>query len=142
MPTQQEKSKVEGNCLYCYTNDSTIKHLKKSISCKEKYRRLYGPQYKARLTQLALKKSRIQKRVQERVQESQERDQESKEQPVCCFCLSEGDLLLLVHLRNNPHCAREYMDKYQCKNMKELREKLFRENAKLRKRKQRAKERQ
>ena len=142
LPTKQEKSKVEGNCLYCYTNDSTIKHLKKSISCQEKYRSLYGPQYKARLTQLALKEARIQKRVQERVQESQERVQESEGKPVCCFCLSEGDLLLKVHLRNNIDCAMEYMDKYQCNNMKELREKLFRENAKLRKRKQRAKERQ
>ena len=142
LPTKQEKSKVEGNCLYCYTNDSTIKHLKKSISCQEKYRSLYGPQYKARLTQLALKEARIQKRVKERVQESQERVQESEGKPVCCFCLSEGDLLLKVHLRNNIDCAMEYMDKYQCNNMKELREKLFRENAKLRKRKQRAKERQ
>ena len=135
LPTQQEKNKVEGNCLYCYTNDSTIKHLKKSISCKEKYTRLYGPQYKARLIQLALKETRVQKRVQERVQES-------KGKPVCCFCSSEGDLLLGVHIRNNTDCARKYMDKYQCKNMKELRAKQFRENAKLRKRKQRAKERQ
>ena len=135
LPTQQEKNKVEGNCLYCYTNDSTIKHLKKSISCKEKYRILYGPQYKARLIQLALKETRVQKRVQERVQES-------KGKPVCCFCSSEGDLLLGVHIRNNIDCARKYMDKYQCKNMKELRAKQFRENAKLRKRQQRAKERQ
>ena len=36
-PNIQETSRFGGNCLYCFTSESTIKHLKRSISCNEKY---------------------------------------------------------------------------------------------------------
>ena len=77
--------------------------------------------YEASLTQLAAKETRVQKRVRK-----------SYGKPVCCFCSSKGDYFLFVHLKNNKDCEREYMDKYRCKDVKEL-HKLFREKAKLRK---------
>ena len=58
---------------------------------------------------------------------------------VCCFCPAIRDRFLLVHLKANADCAKKYMSLYQCTNEEGLRNKISKEKAKLRKRKQRAK---
>ena len=128
LPKVHEKSNFGGNCLFCYTSDSTIKHLKKSISCKNKYENIYGPQYKAKLSVMVAKEKRIEKRLGN-----------STGQPVCRFCPTQGEMFLFVHLRTNADCAKEYMIEYKCKTYEELKQKISKEKAKLRKRKQRAK---
>ena len=128
LPKVHEKSKYGSNCLFCFTSDSTIKHLKKSISCKNKYVNLYGPQYKAKVSVVVAKEKRIEKRLAN-----------STGQPVCRFCPIQGEMFLLVHLRTNADCAKKYMTDYKCQTYEELRQKISREKAKLRKRKQRAK---
>ena len=56
---------------------------------------------------------------------------------VCKFCPAAADKLLLVHLRSNPHCKKQYMDHYMCKSEKGMRAEIIKEKAKMRKRKQR-----
>lgn len=128
LPKIHEKSNFGGNCLFCFTADSTIKHLKKSSSCKNKYVNIYGPQYEAKLSVKIAKEKRIDKRLAN-----------SSGQPVCRFCPIQGEWFLFVHLRANADCARKYMTDYKCQTYEELRKKISKEKAKLRKRKQRAK---
>ena len=128
LPRIHEKSQFGGNCLFCYTRDSTIKHLKKSISCKVEYENLYGPQFRAKVQNVVDKEKRIQKRPVRITGPS-----------VCCFCPAIRDKLLFVHLKANADCAKKYMSLYQCTNEEGLRNKISKEKAKLRKRKQRAK---
>ena len=131
LPRVQERSSFGGNCLFCFTSDSTIKHIKRSNICKEKYAIRYGPQYKSKITQLVAKEKRVKKRKGKTPGTS-----------VCCFCPASGDKFLFVHLRFHAECAKRYVDKYKCQNEEELRNKIFKEKAKLRKRKQRAKAQQ
>ena len=128
LPRIHEKSQFGGNCLFCYTRDSTIKHLKKSISCKVEYENLYGPQFRAKVQNVVDKEKRIQKRPVRITGPS-----------VCCFCPAIRDKLLFVHLKANADCAKKYMSLYQCTNEEGLRNEISKEKAKLRKRKQRAK---
>ena len=131
LPRVQERSSFGGNCLFCFTSDSTIKHIKRSNVCKEKYASLYGPEYKAKIFQIVAKEKRVMKR-----------QGKPFGTPVCCFCPGSGDKFLFVHLKFNSECARKYINKYKCQNEEELRDKIFKEKAKLRKRKQRAKAQQ
>ena len=62
-PNIQETSRFGGNCLFCFTSESTIKHLKRSISCREKYFNLYGPQYKAKVNNAVAKEKRQKKKT-------------------------------------------------------------------------------
>ena len=128
LPRMHEVSQLGGNCLFCYTKDSTIKHLKNSVSCKEEYANLYGPQSLARVKNVVAKEKRIRKRPVQTSGPS-----------VCCFCPAVRDIFLFVHLRTNTDCVNKYMSLYQCKSEEGLREKISKEKAKLRKRKQRAK---
>ena len=113
--------------FFCYTSESIIKHLNRSIYCKDKYISIYGPQYKAKLAELVAKEKRIKKRLGK-----------STGQPVCRFCPIEGEQFLFVHLRTNADCAKKYMKEYKCQTEEELRQKISKEKARLRKRKQRA----
>ena len=126
-PKMHEKSSFGGNCFFCFTSDSIIKHLNRSICCKNKYINIYGPQYKAKLAGLVAKEKRIKKRLGK-----------STGQPVCRFCPIEGEKFLFVHLRTNADCAKKYMKEYKCQTEEELRQKISKEKARLRKRKQRA----
>ena len=126
-PKMHEKSSFGGNCFFCFTSDSIIKHLNRSICCKNKYINIYGPQYKAKLAGLVAKEKRIKKRLGN-----------STGQAVCRFCPIEGEQFLFVHLRTNADCAKKYMKEYKCQTEEELRQKISKEKARLRKRKQRA----
>ena len=127
-PNIQETSRFGGNCLYCFTSESTIKHLKRSISCKEKYVNLYGPQYVAKVKNAVAKEKRQKKRPVNTTGPS-----------VCCFCPAQRDNFLFTHLKANAECVKKYMSKYKCQNEEGLRIKISKEKAKQRKRKQRAK---
>ena len=127
-PNIQETSRFGGNCLYCFTSESTIKHLKRSISCKEKYVNLYGPQYVAKVKNAVAKEKRQKKRPVNTTGPS-----------VCCFCPAQRDNFLFTHLKANAECVKKYMSKYKCQNEESLRTKISKEKAKQRKRKQRAK---
>ena len=127
-PNIQETSRFGGNCLYCFTSESTIKHLKRSISCKEKYVNLYGPQYIAKVKNAVAKEKRQKKRPVNITGPS-----------VCCFCPAQRDNYLFLHLKANADCTKKYMSKYKCQTEEGLRIKISKEKAKLRKRKQRAK---
>ena len=127
-PNIQETSRFGGNCLFCFTSESTIKHLKRSISCREKYFNLYGPQYKAKVNNAVAKEKRQKKRPLKTTGPS-----------VCCFCPAQRDNYLFLHLKANADCAKKYMSLYKCKNEEGLRKKISKEKAKQRKRKQRAK---
>ena len=127
-PNTQESSRFGGNCLYCFTSESTIKHLKRSISCREKYFNLYGPQYKAKVNNAVAKEKRQKKKPVKTTGPS-----------VCYFCPAQRDKFLFTHLKANADCARKYMRKYKCQNEEGLRIRISKEKAKLRKRKQRAK---
>ena len=127
-PNIQETSRFGGNCLYCFTSESTIKHLKRSISCKEKYVNLYGPQYVAKVKHAVAKEKRQKKRPVNTTGPS-----------VCCFCPAQRDNFLFTHLKANAECVKKYMSKYKCQNEESLRTKISKEKAKQRKRKQRAK---
>ena len=106
--------------------DTAINHLKVSEECKNKYVDAYGPQYKCILQKVTNKGKRVQKRVAQNTGPS-----------VCKFCPAAADKLLLVHLRSNPHCKKQYMDHYMCKSEKGMRAEIIKEKAKMRKRKQR-----
>ena len=127
-PNTQESSRFGGNCLYCFTSESTIKHLKRSISCREKYVNLYGPTYIAKVKSAVAKEKRQKKKTVNTVGPS-----------VCCFCPAQRDNFLFTHLKANADCAKKYMSLYKCKNEEGLRMKISKEKAKHRKRKQRAK---
>ena len=127
-PNIQETSRFGGNCLYCFTSESTIKHLKRSSSCKEKYVNLYGPQYIAKVKNAVAKEKRQKKRPVNITGPS-----------VCCFCPAQRDNYLFLHLKANADCTKKYMSKYKCQTEEGLRIKISKEKAKLRKRKQRAK---
>ena len=127
-PNTQESSRFGGNCLYCFTSESTIKHLKRSISCREKYFNLYGPTYIAKVKSAVAKEKRQKKKTVNTVGPS-----------VCCFCPAQRDNFLFTHLKANADCAKKYMSLYKCKNEEGLRMKISKEKAKQRKRKQRAK---
>ena len=127
-PNIQETSRFGGNCLYCSTSESTIKHLKRSSSCKEKYVNLYGPQYVAKVKNAVAKEKRQKKRPVNTTGPS-----------VCCFCPAQRDNFLFTHLKANAECVKKYMSKYKCQNEESLRTKISKEKAKQRKRKQRAK---
>ena len=127
-PNIQETSRFGGNCLYCFTSESTIKHLKRSSSCKEKYVNLYGPQYVAKVKNAVAKEKRQKKRPVNTTGPS-----------VCCFCPAQRDNFLFTHLKANAECVKKYMSKYKCQNEESLRTKISKEKAKQRKRKQRAK---
>ena len=127
-PNIQETSRFGGNCLYCFTSESTIKHLKRSSSCKEKYVNLYGPQYVAKVKNAVAKEKRQKKRPVNTTGPS-----------VCCFCPAQRDNFLFTHLKANAECVKKYMSKYKCQNEEGLRIKISKEKAKQRKRKQRAK---
>ena len=127
-PNTQESSRFGGNCLYCFTSESTIKHLKRSMSCKDRYFNLYGPQYKAKVNNAVAKEKRQKKKTVNTVGPS-----------VCCFCPAQRDNFLFLHLKANADCAKKYMSLYKCKNEEGLRMKISKEKAKQRKRKQRAK---
>ena len=127
-PNTQESSRFGGNCLYCFTSESTIKHLKRSISCREKYVNLYGPTYIAKVKSAVAKEKRQKKKTVNTVGPS-----------VCCFCPAQRDNFLFLHLKANADCAKKYMSLYKCKNEEGLRMKISKEKAKHRKRKQRAK---
>ena len=127
-PNTQESSRFGGNCLYCFTSESTIKHLKRSISCREKYVNLYGPTYIAKVKSAVAKEKRQKKKTVNTVGPS-----------VCCFCPAQRDKFLFLHLKANADCAKKYMSLYKCKNEEGLRIKISKEKAKQRKRKQRAK---
>ena len=127
-PNIQETSRFGGNCLYCFTSESTIKHLKRSSSCKEKYVNLYGPQYIAKVKNAVAKEKRQKKRPVNTTGPS-----------VCCFCPAQRDNFLFTHLKANAECVKKYMSKYKCQNEEGLRIKISKEKAKQRKRKQRAK---
>ena len=128
LPRINETSQFGGNCLFCYTEDSTIKHLKKSINCKKEYKTLYGPQFVAKVKTVVDKEKRIKKRPENITGSS-----------VCCFCPAIRDQFLFVHLKANADCANKYLTLYKCQDEEELRKKISKEKAKLRKRKQRAK---
>ena len=128
LPRIHEKSQFGGNCLFCYTRNSTIKHLKKSKSCREEYANLYGPQFRAKVKNVVAKEKRIQKRPVNITGPS-----------VCNFCPAHRDSFLFVHLKANADCAMKYMSLYKCTNEEGLRNKISKEKAKLRKRKQRGK---
>ena len=127
-PNTQESSRFGGNCLYCFTSESTIKHLKRSISCREKYVNLYGPTYRAKVKSAVAKEKRQKKKTVNTVGPS-----------VCCFCPAQRDKFLFLHLKANADCAKKYMSLYKCKNEEGLRMKISKDKAKQRKRKQRAK---
>ena len=127
-PRINETSQFGGNCLFCYTGDSTIKHLKKSIQCKKEYKKLYGPQFIAKVKKVVDKEKRIKKKPVKISGPS-----------VCCFCPAIRDQFLFVHLKTNAECAKKYLTLYKCQDEEGLRKKISREKAKLRKRKQRAK---
>ena len=127
-PNTQESSRFGGNCLYCFTSESTIKHLKRSISCREKYFNLYGPTYIAKVKSAVAKEKRQKKKTVNTIGPS-----------VCCFCPAQRDNFLFTHLKANADCAKKYMSLYKCKNEEGLRMKISKEKAKQRKRKQRAK---
>ena len=127
-PNTQESSRFGGNCLYCFTSESTIKHLRRSISCREKYVNLYGPTYIAKVKSAVAKEKRQKKKTVNTVGPS-----------VCCFCPAQRDNFLFLHLKANADCAKKYMSLYKCKNEEGLRMKISKEKAKHRKRKQRAK---
>ena len=127
-PNTQESSRFGGNCLYCFTSESTIKHLKRSISCREKYFNLYGPTYIAKVKSAVAKEKRQKKKTVNTIGPS-----------VCCFCPAQRDNFLFTHLKANVDCANKYMSLYKCKNEEGLRIKISKEKAKQRKRKQRAK---
>ena len=127
-PNTQESSRFGGNCLYCFTSESTIKHLRRSISCREKYVNLYGPTYIAKVKSAVAKEKRQKKKTVNTVGPS-----------VCCFCPAQRDNYLFLHLKANADCAKKYMSLYKCKNEEGLRMKISKEKAKHRKRKQRAK---
>ena len=127
-PNTQESSRFGGNCLYCFTSESTIKHLKRSISCQEKYFNLYGPTYIAKVKSAVAKEKRQKKKTVNTVGPS-----------VCSFCPAQRDNFLFLHLKANADCAKKYMSLYKCKNEEDLRMKISKEKAKQRKRKQRAK---
>ena len=126
LPDVLEVSPFGGNCLFCFTGDTAINHLKVSEECKNKYVDAYGPQYKCILQKVTNKGKRVQKRVAQNTGPS-----------VCKFCPAAADKLLLVHLRSNPHCKKQYMDHYMCKSEKGMRAEIIKEKAKMRKRKQR-----
>ena len=128
LPRIHEASKFGGNCLFCYTEDSTIKHLKHSVRCKEEYANLYGPQSIARLKNVVAKEKRMKKRAVKTTGPS-----------VCCFCPALRDKFLFVDLKTNDVCVNKYMSLYKCQSEEGLREIISKEKAKLRKRKQRAK---
>ena len=127
-PNTQESSRFGGNCLYCFTSESTIKHLRRSISCREKYVNLYGPTYIAKVKSAVAKEKRQKKKTVKTVGPS-----------VCCFCPAQRDNFLFLHLKANADCAKKYMSLYKCKNEEGLRIKISKEKAKQRKRKQRSK---
>ena len=127
-PNTQESSRFGGNCLYCFTSESTIKHLRRSISCREKYVNLYGPTYIAKVKSAVAKEKRQKKKTVNTVGPS-----------VCCFCPAQRDNFLFLHLKANADCAKKYMSLYKCKNEEGLRMKISKEKAKHRKRKQREK---
>ena len=127
-PNIQETSRFGGNCLYCFTSESTIKHLKRSISCREKYDNLYGPQYIAKVKNAVAKEKRQKKKPVNTTGPS-----------VCCFCPAQRDNFLFLHLKANADCAKKYMSLYKCQDEEGLRIEVSKEKAKLRKRKQRAK---
>ena len=124
----QETTRFGGNCLFCFTSESTIKHLKRSISCREKYFNLYGPTYIAKVKSAVAKEKRQKKKTVNTIGPS-----------VCCFCPAQRDNFLFLHLKANVDCANKYMSLYKCKNEEGLRIKISKEKAKQRKRKQRAK---
>ena len=127
-PNIQESSRFGGNCLYCFTSESTIKHLKGSISCREKYVNLYGPTYIAKVKNAVAKEKRQKKKPVNTTGPS-----------VCCFCPAQRDNYLFLHLKANADCAKKYMSLYKCQDEEGLRIEISKEKAKLRKRKQRAK---
>ena len=127
-PNTQESSRFGGNCLYCFTSESTIKHLKGSISCREKYVNLYGPTYIAKVKNAVAKEKRQKKKPVNTTGPS-----------VCCFCPAQRDNYLFLHLKANADCAKKYMSLYKCQDEEGLRIEISKEKAKLRKRKQRAK---
>ena len=126
LPRTLEKSKFGGNCEYCFTDDRIMIHLNRSSSCQRKYSRKYGPRCKDLLQKLTSKEKRAMKR-------------EGKKN-LCMFCPSPFDKSLKVHFRANADCENKYMEKYKCKTKEALSKVLKTEGDRLRKQKQRSKQ--
>ena len=126
LPRILEKSKFGGNCEYCYTEDRIMIHLNRSSSCNRKYLRKYGPRCRDLLQLLTSKEKRAMKR-------------EGKKN-LCMFCPSPFDKSLKVHFRANVDCEKKYMEEYKCNTKEALSKVLKTEGDRLRKRKQREKQ--
>ena len=122
LPKVLEKSRFGGNCYFCRTTMKTIYHLRQSDTCREKYEGRYGPQYKAVLQTLTYKENRANRRVGKYSGPS-----------MCTKCQASGDQGLVVHLRNNEKCRKQY--KYETEE--DMRRTVQKGNANVRKRKQR-----
>ena len=126
LPMRLEKSPFGGNCYFCKTNVNTIYHLRQSNKCREGYANRYGPQYKSILQTLSYKESRMNRRVGKYAGPS-----------TCDICQASGDQGLVVHLRNSEECRKA--SKYETEV--DMRKAIQKENANVRKRKQRGTQR-
>ena len=126
LPKRLEKSPFGGNCYFCETNVNTIYHLRQSNTCREGYANRYGPQYKSIIQTLSYKENRMNRRV------------EKYDGPSTCdICQASGDQSLVVHLRNSEECRKA--SKYETEE--DMRKAIQKDNANVRKRKQRATQR-
>ena len=129
VPRRLKKSKFGGNCQFCFTDDKISMHLRRSASCQKEYQRIFGPQCESVAKNLTYKDARVMKRVGKK-----------NGPPVCMFCPAPNDKLLKVHLKANCDCEQKYMDKYKCDTKKAFYEMLTKVGNRLRKQKQRAKQ--
>ena len=126
LPEVQEVNPQGGNCLFCFTEGSVVRHLGKSDHCRGQYVLKYGPAYKARIQYQISKQERVKKRVGKYVGPS-----------ICNYCPAPADQRLLVHLRSNADCKKKYQVFYEEATDDGLRKQIRMKNARIRQQKSR-----
>lgn len=126
LPEMQEVNPQGGNCLFCYSESSVVRHLDKSDDCREQYILKYGPAYKTRIQSQTSKQERVKKRIGKYIGPS-----------ICNYCPAPADQRLLVHLRSNADCRKKYQAFYKEDNEDGLRKRIRKENARIRQQKSR-----
>ena len=126
LPELQEVNPQGGNCLFCFTEQSVVRHLEKLDDCREQYLLKYGPAYKTRIQYQISKQERVKKRAGKFLGPS-----------ICNYCPAPADQRLLVHLRSNGECNKKYQAFYKEDTEDGLRKQIRKENARKRQRKSR-----
>ena len=126
LPEVQEVNPQGGNCLFCFTEQSVVRHLEKSDDCREQYLLKYGPAYKTRIKYQISKQERRKKRVGKYIGPS-----------ICNYCPAPADQRLLVHLRSNDECNKKYKAFYKEDTEEGLKKQIRKESARIRQQKSR-----